>query len=172
MIIYGSTGVCRVEAIGPLDGARGEDRKRQYYTLSVVNGSGTIFVPVDTSVFMRPILSPDEVRVLIDSLPGIQEEFCTERNLRLLSEQYHAAFESHQCEDLLKLMKAVHAKGKTSSLRGKSLGMTDQRYQKKAEELIYGEFSAVLGIPYEQMEHYISTRLDGSPVSKAAGQNQ
>ena len=171
LIVYGNTGVCRVASIGPLDGARGADRDRRYYSLSMVNGSGSIFVPVDTSVFMRPILTRDEVDALINTLPELQGEICTERNLRLLSEQYHAAFQSHRCEDLLKLMKAVHAKGKSSGLQGKTLGMTDQRYQKKAEELIYGEFSVVLGIPYDQVERYIADRLDAG-VLKAAGQDE
>ena len=30
----------------------------------MVNGSGSIFVPVDTSVFMRPILTRDEVEAV------------------------------------------------------------------------------------------------------------
>ena len=64
LIVYGNTGVCRVASIGPLDGARGADRDRRYYSLSMVNGSGSIFVPVDTSVFMRPILTRDEVEAV------------------------------------------------------------------------------------------------------------
>lgn len=159
MIVYSNSGVCRVEDIGPLEGATGADRHRQYYTLSLLHGDGTIFAPVDTAVFMRPVLTPDGVNELIDGLPEIQPSECTERSLTVLTNTYRAAFDSHRCEDLLHLMKSIHAKEKDSIKRGKRLGMVDQRYQKKAEELIYGEFAAVLDIPYDEVETYIGARL-------------
>ena len=159
LIFYGNSGVCRVEEIGPLEGARGADRHRKYYKLALLYGDGTIFAPVDTGVFMRPVLSQGEVNDLIDRLPELQATEVTERSLTMLSNTYHAHFETHRSEDLLQLMKNIHTKGEASKLKGKRLGMVDQQYQKKAEELIYGEFSAVLGIPYDGVEDYIAHLL-------------
>lgn len=67
MIVYGSSGVCRVDAVGPLQRA-GPDPERAYYTLSPMFSSGVVYTPVDTSVFMRPVLSQSEVETLIDHL--------------------------------------------------------------------------------------------------------
>lgn len=55
LIVYSETGVCRVEQVGapPFD----PKAKREYYTLSPLNSRETIYAPVDTQVFMRPILS-------------------------------------------------------------------------------------------------------------------
>lgn len=159
LIVYGSSGVCRVEEIGPMEGARGADRHRPFYRLALLYGGGTIFAPVDTGTFMRPILTAAEVEALIDRLPSMEPNVCTERSLNLLSVRYHAAFESHKSEDLLQLMKDIYAKGVLSKENGKQLGMIDQRYQKQAEELVYGEFAAALGIPYGEVEDYISRRL-------------
>ena len=70
LIVYSETGVCRVEQIGPppFD----PKAKREYYTLSPMNCRETIYVPVDTQVFMRPILSREAAEELIDRLPEIQ----------------------------------------------------------------------------------------------------
>ena len=63
LIVYSETGVCRVEQVGapPFD----PKAKREYYTLSPLNSRETIYVPVDTQVFMRPILSRAAAEELI-----------------------------------------------------------------------------------------------------------
>lgn len=39
------------------------NKKRKYYKLAPVFGSGTIYIPVDTKVFMRPVISKEEAEV-------------------------------------------------------------------------------------------------------------
>ena len=159
LIVYGSSGVCRVTAIGPLEGAGGPKGKRDYYTLSPVFGSGVIYTPVDTTVFTRPILSKEQVEELIDRIPTLEERECNVSNLRMLTEHYHAAFESHQCEDLLRLIKELYQRGQNSIKQGRRIGLTEMKYRKQAEELLHGEFSVALGIPYDEVEAYIAKRL-------------
>lgn len=159
LIVYGSSGVCRVEDIGPLKGAGGVREKRDYYTLSPVFGSGVIYIPADTGIFMRPVLSKDQVDELIDRIPALEEKECDLSNLRQLTEHYHAAFESHQCEDLLRLIKALYQRGQNTMKQGRRVGLTEMKYRKHAEELVHGEFSVALGVPYEEVPEYISARL-------------
>ena len=45
--------------------------------------------------------------------------------------------------------------------------LIDQTYKKKAEELVYSEFSAALGIPFEEVEDYIARRLESREKKKA-----
>ena len=47
-IVYGTSGVCRVDEIkpSPFEGEEG----RQYYTLTPVTGTETIYIPVDSPV--------------------------------------------------------------------------------------------------------------------------
>ena len=42
LIMYGNSGVCRVEDVAPMKGSRGAEKNRLYYKLSPVYGSGTI----------------------------------------------------------------------------------------------------------------------------------
>lgn len=156
MIMYGSSGVCRVEAVGQRDIA-GEDRL--YYTLSPVYSTETIFVPVDTTVFMRPVLSREQAEELIDQIPSIRGDACQERNLSLLTAHYQTALRSHDCRDLIQLVKSVYAKHQLAAQRGKKLGQVDQRYGKRAGELLHGELAVALGIPWEEITGYIEKRL-------------
>ena len=67
LIVYSGTGVCRVEAVGPPPFDPGS--KVEYYTLIPLQSTGTIYVPVDTKVFMRPILSREAAQELIRRIP-------------------------------------------------------------------------------------------------------
>lgn len=162
LIVYGSSGVCQVEEIGPLKGAGGVKEVREYYTLSPVFGSGVIYIPSDTGMFMRPVLTKEQVDSLIDRIPTLEGDTCDISTLRALSEQYHAAFESHRCEDLLRLIKALYLKEQNSVRQGRRVGLTEIKYRKHAEELIHGEFSVALGIPVEEVPNYISARLSNA----------
>ena len=147
----------RVEQIGPppFD----PKAKREYYTLSPMNCRETIYVPVDTQVFMRPILSREAAEELIDRLPEIQQAQVDNRDYRALAQQYRGFLETHRCEDLVQLIKLVYAKNQHKSRSGKKPSKVDQDYQRRAESLLHGELAAALEIPVEAVPDYIRQRL-------------
>ena len=57
LIVYGNMGVCRVEAVEAPAGLPGAGEKKLYYKLDPVYETGTVYIPVDAKVFMRPILT-------------------------------------------------------------------------------------------------------------------
>jgi len=153
LIIYGSTGVCRVLEVGPMQGSTGADADRLYYTLTPVYATGTIYIPVDTKVFMRPIIDRQQAEELIARIPQIREDLCCSRDPKMLAERYRASLLTHQCEDLVQLIKSIYAKNHTA---GRKPGHIDQQYMKRAQELLHGELAAALDLPIEDMETYIS----------------
>ena len=64
LVVYGSIGVCRVEAVGasPLPSTA---TARDYYTLTPLYKDGHIYAPVDTAMFMRPVISRTKAISLI-----------------------------------------------------------------------------------------------------------
>lgn len=161
MIIYGNTGVCRVQGIGHPDGVRGIDSTRLYYTLAPVYQPGVIYAPVDTPVFTRPVLSRREAEELIGQIPVITEEECPSRDQKLLSAHYRGFLESHRCEDLIQLIKTVYSRSRRSQAAGRKPSQVDQLYLKRAESLLYGEFAVALGIEPSEVVPYIARRIDG-----------
>ena len=49
-------------------------------------------------------------------------------------------------------------KQRQAEAQKRRLGMVDERYMKQAERLLYGELSAALDIPYEEVQPYIARR--------------
>lgn len=160
LIVYGSTGVCRVEAVETPRHRPGEE-ERQYYLLRPLYQDGTIRIPVDTKVFMRPVISREEAEKLIDAIPGMNAEVYHERNFTQLAAHYQEALGSHECSDLIELVMSIYAKKQYVESRKRKFGQVDARFMKRAESLLYGEFSVALGIPFDDVQGYIASRVSG-----------
>lgn len=159
LIIYHNEGVCRVEEIGPLENLSGNGSRKLYYKLSPVYGKGVIFTPVETKLFMRPIISKTEAEKLITKIPTIKCEPLDTINRKQLAKHYESSIASHQCEDLVQLLKTVYSKSENLIKHGKKPGQTDQRYMKRAEELLHGELAVALDIPCEEVPKFIKQKL-------------
>lgn len=161
MIVYGSTGVCRVEGITH-SAASGAGRGRQFYLLKPLQQDGVIYTPVDnTKVAMRPVITREEAEALIDLIPSIRAEAYHGSSLQALAQHYQSAVRTYECRDLIELMMSIYAKRQQAAAQRRRLGMVDERFMKQAERLLYGEFSVVLGIPFDQVEPYIARRVNG-----------
>lgn len=154
-IIYGSSGVCVVAEICTPDFSR-EERGRKYYKLRPLYGSETIYAPVDTTAFMRRVISPEEANALIARIPELEAQMCDSHSITMLRQQYEAFFQGHDCEAYIRLIKGVHQKGSG----GRKLGQTDQRYMKRAQDVLYGELAAALELRPDEMPDYIKKMLE------------
>lgn len=161
LMVYDTVGVCKVEDIGVPEGLPVSNKEKEYYKLAPVFGSGTIYIPVDTKVFMRPVISKDEAEELIRKIPAIREDICESRNQKVLEDHYKASLLSHDCEDLVRLIKTVYVKKQNLEKNGKKAGKTDTQYMKRAKSLLHEELSIALGIPVEDVEGYIASVVEG-----------
>ena len=85
LVVYGSTGVCRVEGFAGLD-QPGEYRGKQYYQLKPLWQDGVIYAPVDSEkVPMRPVISREEAETIIDRMPDIPAAVCRGGTAQALS---------------------------------------------------------------------------------------
>ena len=158
LVMYGTTGVCRVEEI-TRPNLRGADREKQYYLLKPLQQDGVIYTPVDNEkVPMRPVISAREAEELVNLIPTVQAEFCRGQSLQAMIQHYQSVMREHDCLGLVGLMKAIHEKQRQAESQNRRLGMVDERYRKQAERLLYGEISAALNIPFEEVAPYIAQR--------------
>ena len=158
LIVYAGEGVCRVEEIGvpPMTGI---NKQRQYYTLKPLYREGMVYAPVDTQVFMRPVITREDADALIDRIPEIEPVVYENSNLRFLNEYYQAQLQNYNCEGLIKLIRSTRAKREVMIGRGKKLGLVDERYMKRAQDMLHGEFAVALGIERNEVPGYIQTKL-------------
>ena len=89
-VMYGGTGVCVVEEITSVKFSASQPGKR-YYLLRPMYQTGTIQTPADSGkVPIRPVMNRSEAEAVIDAMPTVPAEICTEKNLSALR-NYKAA---------------------------------------------------------------------------------
>lgn len=155
-IVYGTSGVCQVIAIDYPNIQLSGSEKKQYYKLAPVFSSEVIYTPVDTSVTMRQVVSREEARRLIEQIAIGQ--LPAEGNGGQF-EAYEALLKSHSCSDLIQLLKQIHYHNPDYLQSGKKLSATNQKYLKRAEELLYNELSIALGHTKEMTKDIINQSI-------------
>lgn len=159
LILYGSTGVCRIKDIQEGAGRQGGE-KRLYYILEPLYQSCVISTPVDNDkVFMRPVLSRQEADELIDRIPSIQAEAYHGHALRELTEHYVAALKTYDCGELVEMTMSIYEKKRDMARQHRKFGALDERFMKRAEDLLFGELAVALEISKDEVPDYISRRV-------------
>lgn len=158
-IIYGSNGVCIIEEIKMIEVPH-TDEEKAYYIIKPIYQECRISVPVDTKMFIRPIISKEEALALIDSIPQIDAQPYFNTALRQLQDYYEKKLSSHDCADLIELTISLYRKKQQVLEQKRKFGAIDERYMKRAEDLLFGELSVVLDIPKNEVRSFISSRLE------------
>lgn len=165
-IIYSYTGVCKVKAI--------EEHKNKmtttvelYYKLEPLFGSEVIYTPVNTKLFMRPVIQRDEAISILKEIPEIKEEDYQMDRTTVLVQAYEGALLQHDSRTLIKLIKGIYKKNHDIFLTKKKMNSIDQKYLRIAEDLLYSEFSIALNVPMNDVKQYVEGILfNAEPHSK------
>ena len=162
LVVYGGEGVCRVEHIGP-SSVPGADKTKQYYTLLPLYRTGQVLTPVDTKVLMRTALTQQQAQVLVEGLAELTVPQLPAGNPRTLKEYYQAVVTSYDCTAQAQLICALARRCAAAAAHGKKPSQMDERYWKRAEDQLYGELGAALGIARGDVEGYIQTYCPAWP---------
>ena len=164
-IVYGESGVCTVESIGPLE-ISGAPKDRLYYSLRPLVGSGTYFTPVDSGVFMRPVMSRAEAEALIDAMPGIEPALCNDSRFNHVDAFYKELFRRHSCEALVSILKGLHCRMSERKTKSSRVEAT----MKRARDMLHGELSVALDLDMGEVESYINSRIGSLDEYSASSQ--
>lgn len=155
-VVYGQTGVCVIEDI--VEKALIKNEKKKYYVLKpLFQQNNVIYAPADSGkVLIRPVMTKQQAEELISRIPQIISGASDETGT---IDSYREELEFHKAENLVLLTAQIYRKKKLAKLNRKKLGFVDEKYMHIAEELLFGEFSAVLGIPIEKVPEYIESKI-------------
>jgi len=160
LIIYGNTGVCEIEKIES-KAMPGSGESQLYYTIKPLYQSCVIYAPVEgCRAFMRPIISRQEAQALIASIAQRQVSAFQGHGFKEIVAHYEKAIQSHQCADLVDLIMSIYQKKREALQHRKKFASVDEKYMKRAEELLFGELAAALEIPKEEVQAYIERSLN------------
>lgn len=160
VITYGAQGVCQIAGIEQK--IVGGKEKNYFVLKPVADKASTIFVPTDNELVlkkMRRLLTKDEIHKLIDVMPEDNAPWVANENAR--KEQYRSILAAGNHLELIKMIKAIDTYKKEREAEGKRLHMSDERFFKDAEQMLYSEFRYVLDLDSkDDLMRYIFNRLD------------
>ena len=147
-----SSGVCRITAI-KADEASSNDS--EYFVLSPVYQSNlTVMVPVRSAGnLMRPILTKEEVLVLIASMPDLETiavPDCRER-----TNMFKAALKTRDNNSLIKVIKTLYLEKQSKTSSNQKLTKPDEEIMNAAERQLNEEFAIALEITPEEVPSLI-----------------
>ena len=158
-VIYGNTGICKVEDITTLD-MPGANNDRLYYVLSSEKGKGNRdFLPVDnTKVVLRTVIdeaSAKELLERIDEIPEVQAD-----NDKLREEQFRELAKRCDCEGWISMIKTIVTRKKERIAQGKKVTATDEKYFRLAAENLYNELAFSLGTEIDKVEKIMDNKIN------------
>jgi len=160
VIVYTREGLCVITEIS--EQVIDDERKEYYKLRHIFDDGATILIPVGSELLtskIRPILSVSEIHEIIKRMPDaepIQLEAYSDTTRKA---EYKELLANGNIEDLVKLIKTLYIRHQTREHEGKSAFVSDKKFMKHAEKLLYEEFAYVLGIEPDQVVSYISERI-------------
>lgn len=161
VIIYAAQGVCEITGT---EEKTVNGKKKTYFVLKPVGDKGsTIFAPTDNELVlrkMRRLLTKDEIHKLIDSMQSEKAVWVENESER--KELYKSILAKGDHVELIKMIKAIYAHKNEREAEGKRLHMSDERFFKDAEQILYNEFQYVLDLgSKDDLMTYIFERIEG-----------
>lgn len=158
-VVYGNSGVCKVEKIGTLD-VGGVSKDKLYYTLTPLYLTGSkVFTPIDNEkVIMRPIISKENAMELIDDIVNVETLWIIDEKKR--EEVYKEAVKKCDCRELVSIIKTVYLRKQVRLAEGKKITSSDEKYFKMAEDYLFGELALPLKMDKDKIEDFIIQRIE------------
>ncbi len=154
--MYGNTGVCKIEDIGPLSIGNSD---KEYYTLVPVYGRNSkLYTAVDSDkVVIRPIMTKQESDALINEMEEIDALRIGDEKRR--EEIYKETMRTCDCKEWVRIIKTLYSRKMDRLSRGKKVTSSDERYLQMAEENLFGELAFSLQMPKEKVGEFIGEKI-------------
>lgn len=159
-LLYRSAGVCRVEGMDAPKMAKAE--KRQYYKLRPAFSTGLdyIYVPLDSPVPLRPIISGGEAVRYLDLVAFLKPKAAGMQKPSDLTAHYQNLLSTGDPENSLLVIKEIWEKEKGLTGGKRKLNQADVKYRRLAEKLVCEEFAAALHTEPEAMKERLYQAME------------
>lgn len=160
IVMYGNTGVCRVEDIRTENFSQ---KECLYYILKpVASEHSTVYCPVNNDkIKMRKLLSKEEIDTLIQLTSDTEAVWIENDSER--KERFSAVLREGEPEGLIRLLKTLHFHQEEKIKEGKKFHASDEKIMREAEKILHGEFAQVLHISEEEVVPFIMEKLGECP---------
>lgn len=158
-VLYGIHGVCRVaDTVTRTVGGK----TQQYYLLKpVFDRSSAVYVPMENQALtskLKRILSAEEIYEMIRSMP--EEDLLWVENENERRRLFQEIINGGDRAQLVRLIKTLYTRQQKRLEQKRSLLMSDEKFMKDAERILYEEFAYVLKIDRDQVLPFIMQQIE------------
>ena len=150
VVVYGTEGICKITGITEM---KFGGEKSEYYILAPVEKEeNTVYVPKNNEKVlkrMRKILSADEAKDLIASLPMEPMTWITNDRERQMA--YKDIILTGKPEEVFRMVSTLYNKQKDQLAIGKKLHASDERFLRDAEKMLFNEIGYALNIKPQEV---------------------
>ena len=157
-IVYGDVGVCCIEDIVSGDKI-GMDINKKYYKLHSYGENETIYTVTDTDVFMRKIMTKEEITELIHKIPTLKTIWTSSKNVKIKSDYYRKFLKNCDSENMLILIKSIYEKNLERRSKGKKEGSIENIFFKEAQDKLHTEIAVAFGVDVNEVPKIIDDEL-------------
>lgn len=162
-IVYGTSGVyCVINTDVP--DPTGVEKNRRYYELQANRQKCRTYVPMDSSIPIRPVISRGEAEALIQEIPSLDVSLCPEHGKNAAEKYYKQLLQNSDCKTILGVVRKLSQRRAHLLKSGHHMSYTEEKYLKRGRDLLDSEFSIALGIPQEEVASFVRKRIPAEEV--------
>ena len=157
-LVHPGQGVCQVKDV--------TSGSQAVYQLLPIGKRHPVHIsfPVANEARLRPILSRDEARQIIDDYPTIEVERFQARNNSLEEEHYRTEMRQGTCRDSVRIVKTFRARIDELATLNKKPPVAYERILKEARERSSVELAVALGCTPEDVVMLLKSREGEDPT--------
>ncbi len=157
-IVYGTAGVYRV-IDSDLPDPTGAEKERRYYQLQAANQKCQTYVPMDSPVRMRPVVSKAQAENIIVHISDSSVALCPEHRKHAAEKYYKELLQNSDCATIAAVVHTLSEHKRSLLQNGRHMSYTEEKYLRRGRDLIDSEFSVALGIPPEDVELFVKDHM-------------
>lgn len=160
-VVYKTNAVCNVEAVETPIFVKEKDKK--YYKLRYLfsNGNEVVYVPVDSDVNVRAVMSKDEAANCFEILRTMEAPNFEPRQPALIASHFQQMLSECSIEGSLMVIKEILLREKKYSNEGKKLRQAETHYLGIVEKALSEELSIALGKDVDEVKRMIRNAVCG-----------
>lgn len=144
VVVYKTNAVCRVEAIETPSFVT--EKGKLYYKLKSLysKGNETVYVPVDSDVHMRSIMTEEKANECLEFLKNVKVELFSSRQPALITAHFQNILSDCEINSSLRVLKEIYIREKNYAEQGKKLRQVEMHFLSIVEKTVSEELSIAL----------------------------
>lgn len=126
---------------------------KNYYIMNPIDDDSLVTsVPVDTTSYLRDVITKEEAEELIAKIPSIEIVQASDRDIEY---EYKQLLRENTLEALIKIIKTTYMRNMMRQNQNKRISEKGGQYFNRAERQLYNELSISLHLTVDDTKRYV-----------------